>query len=111
MGFLCATSDIDLELLQDFDLSEFEGLFGQSENNDVDNNSSSTSVAGGSAEGASQDTPTQPITNQEAENAEQPSEAQQVKISSTPAKYCTMYRTESPDAVPPPSSRMRQSHQ
>lgn len=79
MGFLSATSDIDLELLQDFDLSEFEGLFGRSENNDESNSSSSTSGGSGPTEGASQATPTQPKTNQEAENAEQPSEVQQVK--------------------------------
>lgn len=77
VGFLSATSDIDLQLLQDFDLSEFEGLFGQSEDNNDDNNSS-TSGGGGAAEGAPQATPTQPETNQEAENAEQPSEEQQV---------------------------------
>ncbi|XP_075872010.1 cilia- and flagella-associated protein 61 isoform X2 [Nelusetta ayraudi] len=76
VGFLSATSDIDLQLLQDFDLSEFEGLFGQSEDNNDDNNSS-TSGGGGAAEGAPQATPTQPETNQEAENAEQPSEEQQ----------------------------------
>lgn len=79
VGFLSATSDIDLELLKDFDLSEFEGLFGRSENDDDNNNSSSISGDGGPAEGASQDTPTELKTNQEAENAEQPSEAQQVR--------------------------------
>lgn len=88
VGFLSATSDVDLELLQDFDLSEFEGLFGRSENDDESNNSSTTSVGSIPAEGALQATPTQPKTNQEAENAEQPSEAQQVKKKSeTPAEH------------------------
>lgn len=85
VGFLSATSDIDLQLLQDFDLSEFEGLFGQSEDNNDDNNNSSTGGGGGAAEGAPQATPTQPeSTNQEAENAEQPSEEQQVKKKKNP---------------------------
>lgn len=85
VGFLSATSDIDLKLLQDFDLSEFEGLFGRTENDD-DNNSSSAGGGSGPAEGASQATPTEQKTNGEAEDAEQSSEAQQVNISSTPAE-------------------------
>lgn len=76
VGFLSATSDIDLELLQHFDLSEFEDLFGQSEEDDgLDDNSS----GGGSSarDAASQATPTNAETNREAENAEQPSEVPQ----------------------------------
>lgn len=94
VGFLSATSDIDLQLLQDFDLSEFEGLFGQSEDNNDDNNSS-TGGGGGAAEGAAQATPTQPETNQEAENAEQPSEEQQVNKEIPPQLLQTARRTGS----------------
>lgn len=86
MGFLSATSDLDLELLQDFDLSEFQGLFRRSENSDNNNNSAGAAAADGAAaaegaaavEGVSQAPPTPTEANQEAENAENPSEEQQV---------------------------------
>lgn len=75
VGFLNTTSDIDLELLQDFDLSEFEGLFGQNENDENDESASQ------STQREEEQPAAQPETRQEEEETNQTStavESQQV---------------------------------
>lgn len=72
VGFLNATSDIDLELLQDFELSEFEGLFGQNENDENDESASQ------SAHTEEEQPAAQPEAREEEEETNQTSESQQV---------------------------------
>lgn len=72
VGFLNATSDINLGLLQDFDLSEFEGLFGQKENDENDESASQ------STQREEEQPAAHPETRQEEEETNQTSESQQV---------------------------------